>query len=156
MEDRTVSNMITDITKQFDRCDTFDLATHLINYYYHYFYQGVEHDSVTLIYFDYVMIELAIWLGQNAQYLKQDKKSIKKLANFFQKEIVKGKIKSHSIRVNIYHRWLGGKRYKNDKSEVLQYMFRLYKNISDRNEVRKDLGLLESIDDLKKKLKEIK
>jgi len=148
--------MITDITKQFDKYDTFDLATHLINYYYHHFYNGSEHDSVSLIYFDYVMIELVIWLGQNASYLKQDKKSIKKLSNFFQKEITQGKIKSHSIRVNIYHKWLGGEKHKNDKSEVLQYMFKLYKNISKRNDVRKDLGLLESIDDLKKKLKEIK
>ena len=156
MENRIVANMIADITKQFENANLFDLSAHLLNYYYHHFYNGLEHDSVTLIYFDYVMIELIVWLGQNASYLKQDKKSIKQLSNFFQKEIIKAKIKSHSTRVNIYHKWLGSDKYKDDKSEVLQYMFKLYKSLDQRNEVRKDLGLMESVEDLKKKLKEIK
>jgi len=148
--------MITDITKQFKNCDVFDLSTHLINYYYHYFYQGSEHDSVTLIYFDYVMIELAIWLGQNMQYLKQNKKSVKKLSNFFEKEIIKAKIKSYSTRINIYHKWLGGENHKYDKNRILQYMFKLHKSLSNLNDIKKDLGLTESIEQLEIKLKEIK
>ena len=156
MENNTVENMITDITKQFHNTSLFDLSAHLLNYYYHHFYQGTEHDSVTLMYFDHLNINLVIWLGQNAQYLKKDKKSIKKLSNFFTKEIIKGKINTHHARVRIYHKWLGKDKYINDTDLVLQYMFKLHPSFTDSKEVRKDLGLLESVNDLKKKLKELK
>jgi len=155
VENKAISNMISDITKQFEDGNIFDLSAHLINYYYHHFYQGSEHDSVTLMYFDYVNIELTIWLGQNSRYLKQDKKSIKKVQNFFQKEILKAKIKSHWTRVHIYHRWLSGDKYKDDLSEILQHMFKLYKSLDERNEVRKDLGLMISIKELENQLKQL-
>lgn len=154
INNENVTNMITDITKKFRRCDIFDLSAHILNYYYTYFYQGSEHDTVSLMYFDYVNIELAMWLGRNAQYLKQDDKSVKKLKQFFKKEIIKAKIESHSTRVEIYHKWLGKKF--DDPNSALQVLFKLYPKTSQYKDVKKDLGLNETVIDLRKKLKELK
>lgn len=156
MDKKSVSNMITDVTKRFKNCNVFDLSTYLINYYYTYFYNGSENEKVSLIYFDYVMIELILWLGQNMERLKQDKKNVKKVDNFFKKEILKAKIKSYKTRLNMYHKWLGGEIYKDDPCDMQQYLLKIYRNLKECKEVKKELGLNETILELRIKLKEIK
>jgi len=156
MDKKSVSNMITDVTKRFKKCSVFDLAIHLIDTYYLNLYNGSEHEKVSLMYFDYVFIELTLWLGQNMERLKQDKKTIKFVDNFFKKEILKGKIKSYPIRLNIYHKWLGGELHKDDPCDMQQYLFKIYKNLNECKEVKKELGLNETILELRIKLKEIK
>lgn len=142
-----LSDIISDIRKPYGDDDNFDLANHIIDYYYTNYYQGCEFPCVSQIYFSSIYIELTIWLGQNQAYFKQSVEHQKVYKNFFKKKIMESRINTYELRENLYKKWQLGKSSLKDpllneqELDVLNTLFLLCPVVNDENKERIEDGL---------------
>lgn len=115
----------------------FEIAEKILNLYYKKLYTGTENSHISLLYFDLLLWEITDWLGQNMNYLKQDKK-IKKLENFISKSILQAQINTYQTRKNMFHLWLGGleqyTKWKHIKLNDLQ----ITKDFLEQNKMKQE------------------
>lgn len=171
-----LDNIMSDIKKTLVKEDSGSIVERIIDKYYIKVYNGCEYEKVSYLYFDQIYWELVFWLGQNMQYLKQNNVQLKKLNNFFEKHITEARIDTYKLREKIYFHWKIRSSFKeSDKkewfwdlpknnvlfNEILQYLLKVYKMNEENFEniqyqVRKELDLNCTLDELNIKLKSLK
>lgn len=164
MKVETLKDIIRDIRKPYKDEDNFNLASHLIDYYYTNIYNGDEIPSVSLIYFNALFLELTLWLGVNESRFKQGIDNQNVYNNFFKKEITKARVNTYEERVKLYWNWLGGKENLNNpllnkqEKDVLRTLFLLCPTIEaeNRQRAKESLDIVLTKEELEKQLKRIR
>jgi hypothetical protein len=107
-------------------------------------------------YYDRLFLEIMLAIGKSEVYAEFNDQNMKKFNNLLSKTILTSKINSFKARQKLYFTWIGGEQNYQGQNDILTFLWKCYPLMSDRDEVKKLLGIDVNIEKLKIKLSEVR
>lgn len=150
-------DVVSTVLKNSEKKGTTNAIHRIICYYFKYMYQGHEIPMVIEnYYYNRLFLEIMLAIGKSEVYAEFNDQNMKKFNNLLSKTILTSKINSFKARQKLYFTWIGGEQNYQGQNDILTFLWKCYPLMSDRDEVKKLLGIDVNIEKLKIKLSEVR
>jgi len=148
-------DVVSTVLKNSEQKGTENAIHRIICYYFKYMYSGYEIPAIVeKFYYNRLFLEIMLAIGKSDKYAEFNIQNMKKFSNLITTTILESKINSFKARQKLYFTWMGGEAIYMGQNDILDYLWKCYPSINDREEVKKLLGVEHSLETLSKKLKE--